>query len=78
VGRSMGVLRRRKFSGRVKRARRALRELSWKWVERGAVLVGLSWLLLRAHDDSTPAPRRAARGDSRRPDRRTGGADTSV
>ena len=65
----MGAFRRRRFSGRLKRARRALRDAGWSWLERGAILVGLSWLLLRARDDSAPIPRRAARGDFRRPHR---------
>ena len=46
------------FYGRLKRARHALSEAGWSWAERGTILVGLSWLLLRARGDSTPIPRR--------------------
>ena len=75
----MGAGRQRHFYGRLKRARHALSEAGWRWAERGTILVGLSWLLLRARGDSTPIPRRTARDDFRRPDRtRTGIADTSV
>ena len=74
----MGTVR-RIFHGRFKLARHALSEVGWSWVERGAIFVGLSWLLLRARGDSTPIPRRTARRDFRRSHRaRTGIADTSV
>lgn len=65
-GRSMGADRRRIFNGRLKRARRALSEAGWRWIERGAILVGISWLLLRARGDSTPASRQVAHGDFKR------------
>ena len=75
----MGAFRRRIFYSRLKRARRALSEAGWSWFERGAILVGLSWLLLRARGDPTPIPPRATGGDLERSDRAgTDVADTSV
>ena len=75
----MGAFRRRFFYSRLKRARRALTEAGWSWFEHGAILVGLSWFLLRARGDSTPVPRRTVGGDRKRPDRaRTDVADTSA
>ena len=61
----MGAVRRGIFYGRLKRVRHALSEAGWSWVERGAILVGLAWLLLRARGDLTPFGRRTASGDFR-------------
>jgi hypothetical protein len=53
---SMVTSRRRLFVRRLKRVRDTLTGTAWSWVEPGAILVGLSWLLLRARKDSAPIP----------------------
>lgn len=56
------------FVRRLERVRDALTRTAWSWVERGAILVGLSWLLIRARKDSAPIPRQRSPGVRRRAD----------
>jgi len=75
----MVTSRQRLFVRRLKRARDTLAGTAWNWVERGAILVGLSWLLLRARKDSAPIPQQGSRDIRRGPDPAgTGGVEKPV
>jgi hypothetical protein len=64
----MVTSRQRLYLRRLKRMRDALTDTAWSWAERGAILVGLSWLLLRARKDSAPIPQQSSRDIQRLPD----------
>ena len=64
----MVTFRQRLFVRRLKHLRDTLTGTAWSWVERGAILVGLYWLLLRACKDSAPIPLQGSAEFRGRPD----------
>ena len=51
----MDHARRRRLFKRLARSRARLKGVLWSWAERGSILVGFAWLLLRTRTDGTPA-----------------------
>jgi hypothetical protein len=63
----MGSRRRRRMFKRYARARNKVIGLLWSWAERGSILLGFAWFLLRTRPDVSPPLPPSSRPGKTRP-----------